>query len=106
LIHLAVQTDSTRLITLHLLGTSLVPPIPGVTLGHHDLSHHGQDPKKIDQLRIVESEEMKAVRDFLEKLKKTDEQGASLLDHTMVYFSSNLVNAANHSTKNLPVVLA
>jgi Protein of unknown function (DUF1552) len=106
LIHLAIQTDSTRLITLELLGTSLVPPIPGVTLGHHDLSHHGQDPKKIEQLRIVEAEEMKALRDFLEKLKKTDEQGESLLDRTMVYFSSNLGNAANHSTKNMPVLLA
>jgi hypothetical protein len=106
LMHLALQTDSTRLITLELLGTSLVPPIPGVTLGHHDLSHHGQDPKKIEQLRIVEAEEMKALRDFLDKLKKTDEQGESLLDRTMVYFSSNLGNAANHSTKNLPVVLA
>ena len=37
LIHLALQTDSTRLVTLQLLGTSGVPPIPGVTLGHHDL---------------------------------------------------------------------
>src|SRR5205823_11332219 len=51
LIHLALQTDSTRLITLLLLGTSLVPPIQGVNLGHHDLSHHGQDPAKRTQLR-------------------------------------------------------
>ena len=33
LIHLALQTDSTRLVTLQLLGTSSVPPIPGVTPG-------------------------------------------------------------------------
>jgi len=104
LVHLAIQTDSTRLITMLLLGTSLVPPIQGVAMGHHDLSHHGQDPKKIEQLRIVELEEMKALREFLEKLKKTEEQGESLLDRTMVFFSSNLGNAANHSTKNLPVV--
>jgi hypothetical protein len=43
LIHLALQTDSSRLVTLQLLGTSGVPPIPGVSQGHHDLSHHGQD---------------------------------------------------------------
>ena len=61
LIHLALQTDSTRLITILLLGTSLVPPIPGVTLGHHDLSHHGQDPSKIAQLKTVELEKMKTV---------------------------------------------
>jgi hypothetical protein len=106
LTHLALQTDSTRLITMLLLGTSNVPPVPGVTLGHHDLSHHGQDPKKIEQLKTVELEKMKVVYELLEKLKKTEEQGESLLDRTMVFFSSNLGNASNHSTKNLPVLLA
>jgi hypothetical protein len=106
LIHLALQTDSTRIITMLLLGTSLVPPVPGVSMGHHDLSHHGQDPKKIEQLRLIEIEKMKTVRDLLAKLKKTDEQGATLLDRTAVFFSSNLGNAANHSTRNLPVLLA
>jgi hypothetical protein len=106
LIHLAIQNDSTRLFTMLLLGTSLVPPIPGVTQGHHDLSHHGQNPEKIAQLKTIELEKMKALRELLEKLKKTEEQGESLLDRTMVYFSSNLGNASNHSTKNLPVLLA
>ncbi|MSR58516.1 MAG: DUF1552 domain-containing protein [Planctomycetaceae bacterium] len=106
LIHLALQTDSTRLITMLLLGTSLVPPIAGVSLGHHDLSHHGQDPAKIGQLKTVETEKMKTLHEFLTKLKSTDEQGASLLDRTMVFFSSNLGNASNHSTRNLPVLLA
>jgi hypothetical protein len=106
LIHLALQTDSTRIITMLLLGTSLVPPVPGVSMGHHDLSHHGQDPKKIEQLRLIEIEKMKTVRDLLAKLKKTEEQGETLLDRTSVFFSSNLGNAANHSTKNLPIVLA
>src|SRR5438876_1995902 len=73
LIHLALQTDSTRLVTLLLLGTSLVPPIQGVNLGHHDLSHHGQDPSKIAQLRIVDLEQMRTLRAFLAKLKETRE---------------------------------
>jgi hypothetical protein len=106
LIHLALQTDSTRLVTLQLLGTSNVPPIQGVSLGHHDLSHHGQDPTKIAQLRTLELEKMKTLRDFLAKLKQTREDEASLLDRTMVFFSSNLGNAAMHSVKNMPVVLA
>jgi len=106
LIHLAIQTDSTRLITLLLLGTSQVPPIAGVTLGHHDLSHHGQDPGKIAQLRKVEMELMKAHGEFLTKLKQTREQDGSLLDHSMILFGSNLGNASNHSTKNLPFLLA
>ena len=106
LIHLALQTDSTRLISMLLLGTSLVPPIPGVSQGHHDLSHHGQDPAKLAQLKTLELEKMKTLCELLEKLKKTEEQGESLLDRTMVFFSSNLGNASNHSTRNLPVLLA
>jgi hypothetical protein len=106
LMHLAIQTDSTRLITLMLLGTSLVPPVQGVSLGHHDLSHHGQDPTKIEQLKTVELEKLKTFRDFLAKLKETKEDGESLLDRTTIFFSSNLGNASNHSTKNLPVILA
>lgn len=106
LIHLALQTDSTRLVTLLLLGTSQVPPIAGVTQGHHDLSHHGQDPRKIAQLRMVELEKMKAISEFLTKLKTTREQDGTLLDHSMILFGSNLGNASNHSTKNLPILLA
>ena len=30
------------------------PPIEGVTEGHHGLTHHGRNPAKIEQLRIVE----------------------------------------------------
>jgi hypothetical protein len=106
LIHLALQTDSTRLITMLLAGTSLVPTVPGVSLGHHDLSHHGQDPNKIEQLKKIELETMKAVRDLLAKLKQTKEDGARLLDRTSVFFSSNLGAGSTHSTRNLPVLLA
>jgi uncharacterized protein DUF1552 len=106
LIHLALQTDSTRLVTLQLLGTSSVPPIQGVSQGHHDLSHHGQDPAKIAQLKILEIEKMKSLRDFLTQLRRTREDGDSLLDRTMVFFSSNLADASKHSVKNMPVLLA
>lgn len=106
LTHLALQTDSTRLVTIMLLGTSLVPPIQGVSDGHHNLSHHGQDPAKLEQLKIVELVKLKTFRDLLVRLRDTKEEGATLLDRTMVYFSSNLGNASNHSCKNLPVLLA
>lgn len=104
--HLALQTDSTRLITIMLQGSTSAPPIPGVSLGHHDLSHHGKDPGKLDQLKIVEIETMKTVRDLLDKLKKSKEAGGSLLDQTTVFLGSNLGDASSHSVKNLPVLLA
>jgi hypothetical protein len=106
LIHLALVTDSSRLITLQLLGTSGVPPIPGVSQGHHDLSHHGQDPAKIAQLKALEIAKMNTLRDFFAQLRATREEDATLLDRTMVFFSSNLGNAATHGVKNMPVLLA
>jgi hypothetical protein len=106
LIHLALQTDSSRLITLQLLGTSSVPPIAGVSQGHHDLSHHGQDPTKIAQLRTLEIEKIKTLLTFLTQLKDTKEEGQNLLDRTTVFFSSNLADASKHSVKNMPVLLA
>ena len=106
LTHLALQTDSTRLITIMLAGTTYVPPIPGVTLGHHDLSHHGKDPGKLEQLKTVELETMKTLRDLLAKLKQTQEGDANLLDRTTVFLGSNLGDGSSHSVRNLPVLLA
>ena len=105
LMHLAIQTDSSRLITLQLLGTSGVPPIQGVSQGHHDLSHHGKDPQKIAQLRTLEIEKMKTLRDFFKQLRDTREEGETLLDRTMIFFSSNLADASKHSVKNMPILL-
>jgi len=106
LTHLALQTDSTRLVTIMLGGSTNAPPIPGVTLGHHDLSHHGKEPTKLDQLKIVETETMKTLRDLLAKLKGTKEDGATLLDRTTVFLGSNLGDGSSHAVKNLPVLVA
>jgi Protein of unknown function (DUF1552) len=106
LTHLAFQTDSTRLVTIMLGGSTNVPPISGVTLGHHDLSHHGKDPGKLAQLKVVEMETIKIVRDLLAKLKQTKEEGSNLLDRTTVFLGSNLGDGSSHSVKNLPVLLA
>ena len=106
LIHLALQTDSTRVMTLKAAGTSLRPPLKGVKLDYHNLSHHGQVGEKIAQLRRIEVEQMRAIGGLLAKLAATEEPGGSLLDQTMVLFGSNLGNGNNHDTKNMPMVLA
>jgi hypothetical protein len=106
-IHLALQTDSTRAITLDMGGQAgPVPGIPGVSRGWHDLSHHGNDPGKIAELRLLETEFTKIVGYLLGKLKGTREEGETLLDRTMVLFASNMGNASSHSTANLPILLA
>jgi hypothetical protein len=106
LTHLALQTDSTRFITILLGGASQVPPIPGVSFDHHNLSHHGQDPEKLKQLAIVESETLKLLRALLANLKQSKEDSATVLDRTMVLFGSNLGSGNSHSCKNLPMLLA
>ncbi len=106
LVPLALQTDSTRLITVFLQGANAVPPVAGVTIDHHNLSHHGQEPEKIAQLRLVESEQFRVFAGLMDRLKAKCEGGAPLLDDTMVLFGSNLGNANSHDTRNLPILLA
>ncbi len=103
---LALQTDSTRLITIMTEGFFVVPPIDGVEEGYHTVSHHGQNPKKLEQLAKIETEHMKAFGGLLAKLSRSQEQGESLLDRTMVMYGSNMGNASSHDNRNLPVILA
>jgi hypothetical protein len=104
LVHLALQTDSTRLSTATFVHWG-VPPLTGVIYDHHNLSHHGKDPEKLRQLRIVEEDQMKALRDFLGKLKRTKEDGETLLDRTMVLVGS-WMGSGHHTVDNLPILLA
>ncbi len=106
LVPLALQTDSTRLITILVQGRNDVPPVPGVSIDHHNLSHHGQDEAKIAQLKLIEEAEFAAVARLLGSLKSKKEGPGALLDNSMVLFGSNLGNANAHDTRNLPLILA
>lgn len=101
LVVLALQNDSTRTLTLRLNGMNAVPEIEGVKNDWHNLSHHGQDAAKIEELKVIEKAEFTALANFLTKMKT-----AALLDNTAVLFGSNLGNASAHSTTNLPLLIA
>ncbi|HKI30427.1 MAG TPA: DUF1552 domain-containing protein [Gemmataceae bacterium] len=105
LVHLALQTDSTRVIALWVWSYGR-PDLEGVAIGHHDATHHGQDEAKLKQLALIEETEMKLLAGLLGKLKGTDEGGSSLLDRTAVFYGSNMGNASAHSCDNLPILLA
>ena len=94
MIHLALVTDSTRAISLMTFGM------------HHDLSHHGKEPKKLAACRQVEVELIQAFGGLLDKLKGAKEGGSTLLDSTMVMMTSNLRDGNTHWTHDLPVLLA
>lgn len=105
LIHLALQTDSTRVVVLG-LGEQGQQNIPDLSIGHHDASHHGKDPAKIEQFARYEEKEYQTFAGFLDKLSATTEAGKPLLDSTQVLMASSLGDASAHSSDNLPVFLA
>jgi hypothetical protein len=106
LIRLALQTDSTRVVTLSLSTFSVVPHVPGVKSETHGLTHHGNEPDKIAELKKIEEAQLKAFADLLKAFREVIETGGTLLDNTQVLYGSCLGNANSHSNQNLPLILA
>ncbi|MFM7742431.1 MAG: DUF1552 domain-containing protein [Verrucomicrobiota bacterium] len=106
LVRLALQTDSTRVVTLTLSTFSVAPHVPGVKNETHGLTHHGNEPEKIAELRRIEEAQLKVFGELLAALGETRETGGSLLDRTQVLYGSCLGNANSHSNQNLPIILA
>jgi hypothetical protein len=103
--HLALKTDSTRVITFGYFRQDTVA-VPGVNIGYHNLSHHGQDAGNIAQLKRIEKAFFSELKTLLTNLKNTREGEATLLDRTTILVTSNLGNASSHSNRDLPVFLA
>jgi hypothetical protein len=109
LARLALETDSTRSITLMLEGVSApVLDIPGETLtdSYHNLSHHGKSESKKAQLRIIDELHMKLLAGLIANLKSVREGEDTLLDRTMVLYGSNFGDANAHICTNMPMILA
>jgi hypothetical protein len=95
IIHLALVTDSTRSISLRTFTE------------HHNLTHHGQEPEKLGELRKTEVELLTVFNSLLTKLKSSKEgTGSTLLDQTMVLLASNMRDGNSHRSYDLPAILA
>jgi hypothetical protein len=92
---LALETDSTRIISLF-IDTTVI----------HNITHHGNRPEVLGELRGHEERQFDALNDFLTALRETTEQGEALLDRTMVLYGTCMGSANSHSNVNLPVMLA
>lgn len=104
---LALQTNSTNVITYGHPGGNRLFPFDGITLGYHSLTHHGKRPELLKELAIIERFYAEQFSRFLTKLRDTqDRDGQSLLDSTVVLFGSGMGNASSHSSRNLPVMVA
>jgi len=103
---LALETDSTRIITIYLGPLLITPNIPGVKNQTHALTHHGNDEAKIAELKKIEEAQFRSLARLLDGLTSVKEANGTLLDHTMLLYGSNLSNANSHDTTNLPLIFA
>jgi hypothetical protein len=107
LMALALQTDSTRVITLELSGIGGNSGGFPLTKGYHQLTHHGKVESYIDELSIIERFHTHQFGRFLGQLAAVQEpNGKTLLDNTMALLGSGMGNASSHSNRDLPLLLA
>ena len=109
LMALALETDSTRVISMFVPGGGQVFTIDGEKLsaGYHGLSHHGNDPAKVAEFNQVGKEHVTRFGQFLRVLqKKKDAEDRPLLDTTAVFYGSGMGDANAHRNSNLPALLA
>ncbi|MCP4120656.1 MAG: DUF1552 domain-containing protein, partial [Bacteroidetes bacterium] len=107
LIILALQTNTTNVITFGHPGGNRLFPFDGIELGYHSLTHHGKRSDLLKQLTIIELYYAQRFARFLDRIKVAqDEGGRPLLDSTVVMFGSGMGNASSHSSRNLPIMIA
>jgi hypothetical protein len=92
---LALETDSSRVISLF-IDTTVI----------HNITHHGNRPEVLADLRSKEEGQFDALGNFLRSLHETRENGQSLLNRTMVLYGTCMGSANSHANTNLPALLA
>jgi hypothetical protein len=105
---LALQGDVTRVITFQLARETSNRTYPeiGVSDPHHPLSHHGNDPAKIERMSKINAFHVSLFAEFLQKLKATQEGNGTLLDHSLYLYGSGIGNPNIHDHTNLPIIVA
>jgi hypothetical protein len=104
LIALAIQTDSTRALTLT---SGFANGDFGLQGGYHGFSHHGELPDKTHALKLIEANQIAQMSYLIELLKAQEDpiNGGTLFDHTMILYGCGMATGT-HSCKNMPLVLA
>ncbi len=106
---LAFKSDSTRVASFLIGhdGSNRSFKDIGVSSGHHDLSHHGNNQEKMDQVSLIDHFYIEEFAYFLERMNATkDVDGHSLLHNSMIVWGSGLSDGNQHSHKDLPIIVA
>ena len=105
---LAFQADITRVCSFVLAneGSNKSYPFIGVSEGHHELSHHGNDQKKKEKIRDINKFHVTQFSYLLQKLKSIPEGEGTLLDNCLIAYGSANSDGNAHNHDDLPVLLA
>jgi hypothetical protein len=104
---LAFQTDQTRICTFMFANEGSNRPYKQINIadGHHDLSHHGKDPQKIQKIREINRFHTTQLAYLLEKMHSIKEGDATLLQNSMIVYGGGISDGDAHNHDNLPVIL-
>jgi hypothetical protein len=104
---LAYQADITRVITF-MYGREQSPrPYPqiGVPEPHHPMTHHQNDPVKMEKCVKIQQYHLKLFADYLQKLRNTPDGDGSLLDHMVILYGGGISNSDRHTHGPLPTLV-
>jgi hypothetical protein len=105
----AFQSDTTRVCTF-MFGNAVSAIsfrfLEGVTSGHHDVSHHGNDAEKLRQYYVITRWHVEQYAYLLGKLQGMREGDSTVLDNSMILFGSALSDGNSHNPHKMPLVLA
>jgi hypothetical protein len=108
MIAVAFQSDTTRVCTF-MFGNAVSNVsfrfLDGVTAGHHDVSHHENNPDKLREYQLINQWHIEQFAYLLRRLQSMKEGGATVLDNSMVLFASALSDGQKHDMHKLPIVL-
>jgi hypothetical protein len=104
LVALAYQANMTRVFTF-----MMAAEVSGQTYNHigvsdafHPLSHHNNEPGKIERLVKVQSYHTQVFAKFLDKLAAMPDGDGTMLDHSLFLYGSNMSNSNAHNHYPLP----
>jgi hypothetical protein len=104
---LAWETNRTNVITMKMVEEASMRTYPnlGVHEAFHPTSHWGGFPERIANLRLIQNYHTTVFAKFAQRLAATPDGDGSLLDHSLVLFSSNMGNSDAHNADQLPQAL-
>jgi Protein of unknown function (DUF1552) len=106
---MAMQCDATRVLTFYYENTvtSIVHSFLNVNVDYHgSVTHHNNDPTKLAYYATVNTWQVSQLAYLLAAMKAVQEPDGTLLDNSVVLYSSEISDGNLHNHSNLPIVLA